>query len=269
MSFEIASNKKERRSMHKKLFFQCTLGLCFLMALTSQGAPGWTQQTSHTTAKLGSPYFLNDNIGFVAGDSGVFLKTKDGGTTWTRLDAGNNAKIMGVHAVDSNLVYVCTWDSGKVIKTTDGGGTWNNAFAGNTLADAAMGICFTSARKGFVCKGKSTPFPYSNSRILRTLDGGATWDTVFTTTQWLSYIQFPDAGHGYATGSGGTVFKTIDSGATWTASTVDNSLWMSGVFFLNKDTGYVSGAGGTLVNNTYGLTRVFKTTNGEIGRAHV
>jgi photosystem II stability/assembly factor-like uncharacterized protein len=248
--------------MQKKHFILLAAGICFLIAAESQAAPGWVQQTSHTTAKLGSPYFLDENTGFVAGDSGVFLKTKDGGATWTRLDAGNSAGILGVHAVDSNLVYVSTWDSGKVVKTADGGGTWNNAFAGKTLADAAMGICFTSPQKGFVCIGKSSPFPYSNSRILRTINGGTSWDTVCTSNQWISFIQFPDAGHGYATGSGGTVFKTIDSGATWTASTVDNSLWMSGVFFLNKDTGYVSGAGGTLVNNTYGLTKVFKTTDG-------
>jgi photosystem II stability/assembly factor-like uncharacterized protein len=209
-------NEKRGRPMRKKLFFHCAFGVCFLMAFESQAAPGWTQQTSHTVATLGGPYFLNDNTGFVAGDSGVVLKTKNGGTTWTRLDAGNNAKIIGIYAVDSNLVYACTWDSGKVIKTTDGGGTWNNVFTGKTLADAAMGICFTSSQKGFVCIGKSTPFPYSNSRIIRTLNGGATWDTVFTTSQWLSYIQFPDAGHGYATGSGGTVISTIDSGATWT-----------------------------------------------------
>jgi photosystem II stability/assembly factor-like uncharacterized protein len=248
--------------MQKKCFILLAAGICALMAVESRAAAGWVQQTSHTTARLGSPYFLDENTGFVAGDSGVVLKTKDGGTTWTRLDAGNGAGIMDVQAIDTNLVYVATWDSGKVVKTSDGGGTWSNAFAGKTPADAAMGICFTSSQKGFVCIGKSSPFPYSNSRILRTINGGTSWDTVYTTSQWISYIQFPDAAHGYATGSHGTVFKSIDSGATWTASTVDDSLWMSGVFFLNKDTGYVSGAGGFLINNTYGLTRVFKTTNG-------
>ena len=36
----------------------------------------WTRQNSGTSADLYGVYFLNDNKGYVVGDSGVFLKQR-------------------------------------------------------------------------------------------------------------------------------------------------------------------------------------------------
>ena len=245
--------------MPKQHFYIMAAGLFLMAAMASQGAPDWVQQTSHTSVKLGSVYFLDENRGFVAGDSGVVLKTSDGGVTWTQVPTGSAGGLMDISVIDTNLLYATVWDSGQVIKSSNGGNAWNELCTGVDTSDVSMGICFTSAQQGFACVGKNG---YYNSRIIRTRDGGLHWDTVYNDGgNWVSYLNFPDPAHGYATASQGTILKTIDSGATWTALTPGNGAWMSGVFFLNKDTGYVSGAGG-MVNNTYLYKAVFKTIDG-------
>ena len=128
----------------------------------------------------------------------------------------------------------------------------------NDSTDLGAGIWFTSPLKGFVCLGKP---PYSNSRIFGTSDGGLTWNAVYTTTQWISYLHFPDAAHGFATSSAGGVVRTTDSGATWTLSPTGQALFLSGVSFVNKDTGYVGGAGG-VTDNRYLNMILLKTADG-------
>ncbi|HMD69369.1 MAG TPA: hypothetical protein VKF42_10860 [Chitinivibrionales bacterium] len=232
-------------------------GVCLLLVVSSQAAPDWVQQTSHTLATLGGISFLDENTGFITGDSGVVLKTKDGGATWTRLYAGPYG-LMDVHAVDSNLLYISVAKGGKVIKSADGGGTWTIQNVENDSTDRGMAIWFTSPLKGFVCIGK---YPFLNSRIFGTVDGGLTWNAVYTTTAWISYLSFPDAAHGFATSSAGGVVTTTDSGATWTSSPTGQALFLSGVSFVNDDTGYVGGIGG-VTNNRYTNVNLLKTTDG-------
>jgi|GEM_PF-4901887 photosystem II stability/assembly factor-like uncharacterized protein len=233
-------------------------GMCLVLALQSEAAPNWVQQTSHTLATLGGISFLDENTGFITGDSGVVLKTKDGGATWTRLSAGAGYGLMDVHAIDSNLLYISTSKGGNVVKSADGGATWSVLAVENDSTDRGMAIWFTSPLKGFVCIGK---YPFLNSRIFGTADGGLTWNAAYTTTAWISYLSFPDAAHGFATSSAGGVVTTTDSGATWTSSSTGQGLFLSGVYFVNKDTGYVGGVGG-VTNGRYTDVNLLKTTNG-------
>ena len=232
-------------------------GMCLLVAIQSKAAPDWVQQTSHTLATLGGISFLDENTGFITGDSGVVLTTKDGGITWTRLYAGAYG-LMDVHAVDSNLLYISVAKGGTVLKSADGGGTWSVQTVENDSTDRGMAIWFTSPLKGFVCIGK---YPFLNSKIFGTVDGGLTWNAVYTTTAWISCLSFPDAAHGFATSSAGGVVTTTDSGATWTSLPTGQALFLSGVSFVNKDTGYVGGIGG-VTNGRYTNVNLLKTTNG-------
>jgi photosystem II stability/assembly factor-like uncharacterized protein len=243
--------------MNVKHLYGFAAGVCLLLAVSSQAAPDWVQQTSHTLATLGGISFLDENTGFITGDSGVVLKTKNGGTTWTRLYAGPYG-LMDVHAVDSNFLYVSVASGGTVIKSADGGATWSVQTVENDSTDRGMAIWFTSPLKGFVCIGK---YPFLNSKIFGTADGGLTWNAAYTSTAWISYLSFPDAAHGFATGSAGGVVTTTDSGATWTSLPTGQALFLSGVSFVNKDTGYVGGIGG-VTNGRYTNVNLLKTTNG-------
>ena len=67
------------------------------------------------------------------------------------------------------------------------------------------------------------------------------------TTNLLRAVHFPDAQNGWATGSGGTLLRSSDGRATWTAQSAAlgaGTTELYGVHFANATTGWVVGAGG-------------------------
>ena len=85
--------------MNMKQWCGFAAGMCLFLAVSSQAAPDWVQQTSHTLATLGGISFLDENTGFITGDSGVVLKTRDGGATWTKLSAGSGCSWMSTRSI--------------------------------------------------------------------------------------------------------------------------------------------------------------------------
>ena len=86
--------------------------------------------------------------------------------------------------------------------------------------------------------------------LLRSVDGGVTWNTIELPNAWDFKIQFLNDSIGFAGGiadfiTGPTYFKTTDCGQTW-----DTLSFRSGggipyhsLFFITKDIGFVSNAG--------------------------
>ncbi len=99
-----------------------------------------------------------------------------------------------------------------------------------------------------------------NGMIIRTTDGGETWQGVTIDADplrrgMLESIQFVDSLVGYTSGPAG-IFKSIDGGRTWRdiMPPTPYSLW--GCFFLTRDIGIFMGSG-------CGLEQQFwRTTNG-------
>jgi len=121
------------------------------------------------------------------------------------------------------------------------------------------GVYFFNADTGFVIGGDFN----SNSIILKTVNGGATWTTVYSkvTNDNLESITFSSPSHGFVTGgtqTGGNVpilLYTTDGGNTWSHDTiVPMSGDFSAVQFADTDTGYTTGAN----LQQYGM----KTVNG-------
>lgn len=93
----------------------------------------------------------------------------------------------------------------------------------------------------------------ANGRLIRTSDGGSTWqwfDTPFTNS-WFFALDFPTSEVGYA--CGGTFFgeyknclaKTMDGGVTWDTLTANEfpGYVFSDVEFIDADRGFVVGDG--------------------------
>jgi photosystem II stability/assembly factor-like uncharacterized protein len=83
--------------------------------------------------------------------------------------------------------------------------------------------------------------------ILRTLDGGATWEwcSRAETKENLSAVHFPDGRNGFAVGARGTLLKTSDGGGSWKQVDGAAARDLLGVHFLDGETGCVVGANGT------------------------
>ncbi len=127
--------------------------------------------------------------------------------------------------------------------------------------DSTMGyrdVFFLSDNIGFVVGYKSDSQNGSYPGvILRTLDGGNSWDTTFTNNFCgLRCVYFSDMDTGYAGGFGGVILKTVDGGSTWVnlAQPFGNVPWLA-CHFTSGDTGYFS-------CTSVGPHIVIKTTDG-------
>jgi len=241
----------------KKVYTAILLVVVFVSSVFSQT---WTIQNSNTTQNLWSVWFLSNNIGIACGTGGVILKTTNGGTNWISKTSGTTNDLMNLQFLNSNT-GMCFGFRGPVLKTTNAGETWGvMAFGSIPATNILGGGWFLDANNAVIGYAKSS---YNQSRILKTTNGGTSWDTVFTPSPsvqgWISYMHFSDSQNGYATVAYDTVYKTTNGGLNWSVINLGGTanLWTSGVWFFNSQTGFIGG--GVYPSNSGEL---FKTTNG-------
>ena len=263
----------------------------FLILTSSVAFSQWVGVSSNSTDELRKVQFLDDNLGWIAGESSV-LKTTDGGTTWTSFST-NIGDTRGMFAVSASVVYICG-TFGKISKTTDGGTTWvaqttgapnltsidalffhdqNNGWAVGTdgfmIKTANGGTTWqrvtTTATSSLECIefiDNNNGWAGGDTDFLRTTDGGATWAKINGFAS-VRDIHFLDANRGFVTetwGQDNFVQKTTDGGVTWTPSTTISTgpYYFHGVHFTDQNNGYVVGRTMFLLGN-HGT---YKTTDG-------
>ncbi len=131
---------------------------------------------------------------------------------------------------DSTLIAV--GPKGGIIKSEDGGLSWYPIKV-NLIKDL-YSVCFITDSLGYVA---------GDNIVMRTRDGGKTWETVMATIDYYTDIYFKDENHGWVVGAYGTILRTIDGGESWQYATVPvNTLnWLNAVHFLDFQTGFAVG----------------------------
>lgn len=235
--------------------------LAFLCLAAAVSAQEWSQLTTNYDSSLYNVSFVNTDVGYASGDHGKVLKTTNGGNSWVTLNTGINQGLASVQFVDPLVGYAASGfynDYCSMVKTIDGGNSWTPVSlpAGKT----AGGMWFQDADRGFYAWADDL---FGSSVIGRTLDGGASWDTVYAGSDWISYFYFVDENTGFASVTNGGMLKTTDGGASWTLHAVPGSSWNSGVYFIDENIGFV---GGGPPNPAYTM---YKTTDGGLGWAQI
>ncbi len=181
-----------------------------------------------------------------------FIKTTDGGTTWTVGTISGVPKLYfsNIHALDDSIAWVAmnlmgANSGGRIFKTTDGGATWiqqKTAFLGRDVLigfvhffDADNGVCMGNADDSFT--------------IYTTKDGGGYWNLVPQSNipdrfhgewggLWGNFVASGDSALWFGTYMG-RIFRTTDRGMTWDAYMDDTGIvGRSGRFaFQNTDIG--------------------------------
>ncbi len=182
---------------------------------TIDGGTTWAKQTNVVNTDLYSVYFTDSNNGWVVGRDGTILHTINGGTTWAKTIVATEA-LNSVHFIDNNKGWA-VGDGGKILHTSNGGDTWaeqTNGVTGNLNS-----VYFTDSSNGWAV-GFVAPF---NAIVLRTTDGGTTWDLTPTdelglSSSSLNSVHFANSKDGLAVGLNGTLgiaLHTTDGGDTW------------------------------------------------------
>ena len=189
------------------------------------------EQDSGTRALLQAISPVDDQVVWVSGHGGTFLRTTDGGLNWSARGGpgGDTLQFRDVDAFDARTAYLMSAGPGplsRIYRTDDGGETWNLQFL-NQHPDGFLDcMAFWDSRRG-IAYGDAIE---GELFVLRTEDGSASW--VRAPEGGLPPAQegeggFAASGSCVTTGSGGgawivtgngeraRVLRTEDEGRTW------------------------------------------------------
>src|ERR1041384_1566779 len=184
--------------------------------LPSAFSATWTRQTSGTMAWLHSVYFLDQNRGWAAGSNGTLLKTTDSGATWNKVSTFTRDTLRDVYFADENRGLLLAESDLLKLKTND----------------------------------------EARSYLLKTNDGGITWQRVLVKTSdanvRLVRMVFADNQYGLLVGETGIVFATSDAGAHWLLQASPTKHLLLGATFTDSAHAWLVGTGATVVKTSDG-----------------
>jgi len=225
---------------------------------------GWAPMRKVTQTDLISVYFLNADRGWIGGDSGFFATSYDGGKNWTNQALKTTQSINDIYFRSESSGYVLAGE--KVFVTSDGGQNWAEA---NTLnrndfrgtVPELYSVRFSDKKRGWIVGSISRGENVVDSLVLRTLDGGMSWQRVrVPATEELFHLDFVNESKGWIVGSHGIILFTEDAGATWQRQTSNVATDLFYVDFKGSKDGWAVGAAGIVLRTDDGGKNWFKTT---------
>jgi len=250
--------------------------LIFLLAVTATVSlgqdrrknhqPKLTSQNSGTTQLLIAVSPVNSRVVWAAGTGGTFVKTTDGGKTWTAavVPGADSLQFRDVQGVSDKVAYLMSIGDNttdfRIYKTVDGGANWNMEFQNQT--DGAFYDCF-----GFWTPRRGIAHSDSVNGVfpdIRTSDG-MTWDSIANNMPPALSGEASFAASGtcvategrrnawIATGGADTarILATRDGGDTWNAydTPLLSSASAGGISVAFRDPRHGLVAGGDLESN--------------------
>lgn len=209
--------------------------------------------------------FKNDSVGLAMGGYTYFLKTVDAGETWIKIPYQVTVDIKDFQYIGDSTVFAVgrysTSNSensnSRLIKSDNLGNSWETVSEIELQHYSSMH--FFNPDSGLIAGSRT---------IIRTVDGGASWDTVWNLNNYeyryglVSQIYFPSPEIGYAIGAARNqqniypffdyfLLKSKNSGLTWELN--GTFPWrLSSIYFISPEKGFIG--------TEYGTT--FKTTDG-------
>jgi len=203
-------------------------------------------------------WFRSPELGWAVNSNGQILRTADGGHTWQQQFHDERLYLRCVGFASDTRGWVGTLSRGTRLLHTVDGLTWLPVTGLPALAPSA--VCGLSVVDENVVYASGTNFPDRPARMMKTVDGGATW------TAWemaphaslLVDVHFTDPDHGWVVGGladvpGPTrdnvravVLRTEDGGRTWQdrlagiRDTLPLGEWGWKIHFLDDRVGFVA-----------------------------
>ena len=214
-----------------------------LLVCTSTNGTTWSQMDvpgDLSEADFGGVAFSPgepDKVWVVSSEPPAIMTSTDGGKTWKTYEGELYDCIPDrVEVADTETAWI-SCDSGdsnqpSALKTEDGGKTWILQEAGSPLPENAIvlqGLSVVNTKVAWMSGGYG-PSSNSSGLVLRTVDGGATWEAKVKPDGGDDQIPSDQTGQavaatsadeawvvtGQSTTQGGSVYHTTDGGDTWT-----------------------------------------------------
>ena len=234
------------------------VGIVVVMTVVAAEGSPWTHQKSGTTVSMRGLSVVSDQVAWASGQNGTFLRTTNGGETWTVGTVPEASyDFRDIDAFDADTAYVLSaGEPAKIYKTTDGGESWTEQYS-----NATAGVFFDSMAFWDAETGVAFSDPIDGSFvIIRTTNGGRTWEQV--PAEKIPPARSGEAGFAASgtcvaaqanasawIGTGGNaarVLRSTDRGETWAVSETPmrSGLASTGIFsiaFRDAQTGIIVG----------------------------
>ncbi len=211
----------------------------------------WTLETTGYPQALRSVDFTSPSTGIAVGDDGRILRTTDGGTTWLPRPGGAGFDLYSV-AFQNPSLGIIAGDS-VALRTVDGGLSWQNVTLSPSFRYRAAS--FPSQTLGIV-GGFFGPEPAGNHNavIHSTTNGGATWrySSGILSFGEIHDISAPDTAHIFATGRGGDIYRSTNTGLHWMSQTTQGSSTLLDISMYDSTHGFAVGKSETIQYTTDG-----------------
>lgn len=239
---------------------------------------------SHTTESLRGVSLLNHGVAWASGTHGTYLRSADGGHSWTTSQVPGAASLdfRDVQAFSARAAFLLAagpGDSSRIYKTTDVGSHWVLQFTNSNPKGFFDCMAFWDATHGIAV---GDPVPDANG-VLRfeviTTEDGAHWNSLPTNRLPLALARegaFAASGTCVTTqgkknvwfvtgGSAARVFHSSDRGQTWTVTEtpVIHGPDSAGIFSIAfRDARHGVIAGGDYKQPTQGSANLAVTSDG-------
>ncbi len=191
------------------------------------------EQPSGTDVLLQAVSVVDENVVWVSGHGGTYVRTTDGGVTWTAavVPGADTLQFRDVHGVDENTAYLLSAGPGelsRIYKTTNAGQSWTLQWTNGEPDGFYDCFDFWDADNGIVY-GDAVG---SELRVRTTTDGGLHWDMIPPrrlpealageggfAASGTCVVTAPGGRAWIGTGAADTarVLQTTDMGLTWSA----------------------------------------------------
>jgi photosystem II stability/assembly factor-like uncharacterized protein len=173
-------------------------------------------------------FFADANNGWAFGGPSYYLRTRDGGTSWQKINRGD---VYEGQFLDADNGYFIAGTNGTpwgLYKTSDGGITSQYMNTG-----MGTGLFFLNQNEGWFS---------GSSYLSKTENAGLSFSQRSGTSGGMYAVQFTDALHGWVAGTT-KVYRTVDGGATLETMINNGAISGGDIQFFDNNNGFVLGGG--------------------------
>ena len=203
------------------------LSISFLFITGTYSQNYWNVLDSPTSKDLKKLYFLDNQSGWVAGDSGLIMKTSNGGQDWILQMTNIDNNIENIFILNEDYgwalgIQLPTKDTKQygtvILSTSNGGVSWNNYLYPHEYFLATF---FIDSLNGWIGG--------EYGKLMGTTDGGVSWfpanvDSTIFSGFAIRNFKFFTPQYGYAVGGhidiAGVIWRTDDGGQFWSVQGV-------------------------------------------------
>ena len=237
---------------------------------------GWIVYQTGVNSTLWDVYFINENTGWIVGDTTAVFKSTNGGLNWTKQDISyiTDTELYSVKFLNENTgfaagghhsgFYDFYW--AYIFKTTNGGTNWFQQYSHGSYSWLINGILPLDDSTIYITGEGIYGMWATTGGVFKSTNGGLNFSLSFRRGQSNSvyFINYQTgwASAYYATDWGVTdefIYKTTNAGANWIeqyGDTTANGMVIYQIQFVNDNTGYA------ISGSPNDRSRLYKTTNG-------